>query len=303
MQFVTFRLNEGFTVFLERKIVGRLEGEPMRQFEAQSGWEDSLLVAIKEQFNEQHPYTRLVQDLKGVDPDDAYSPIPYEKGSALLMYLEQQLGDSAAFEKFLADYVKKFSGKSIITSQWKEFLYESFPEKKAVLDAVNWQNWLYDVGVPLSKPNYDGQLLRDAVALAKRWISANDSDLPKFTDADFKNLSSPLKLKVLDTIRTADRLPENKITRIDQLYKLSSTGNCDLLSSWIQLALKAQWKPIIPVALKFVTDYGRIKYLRPVYKGLFLWTESAGQAIAQFQKNAPSMHPISVSVVSKLIPK
>uniref|UniRef100_A0A0M3JIG5 Histone-lysine N-methyltransferase SETMAR n=1 Tax=Anisakis simplex TaxID=6269 RepID=A0A0M3JIG5_ANISI len=45
-------------------------------------------------------------------------------------------------------------------------------------------------------------LLRDAVALAKRWISANDSDLPKFTDADFKNLSSPLKLKVLDTIRT-----------------------------------------------------------------------------------------------------
>jgi len=27
-----------------------------------------------------------------VDPDDAFSIVPYEKGSALLMYLEQKLG-------------------------------------------------------------------------------------------------------------------------------------------------------------------------------------------------------------------
>lgn len=31
-------------------------------------------------------------DLKEVDPDDAFSSIPYEKGSSLLMYLEQKLG-------------------------------------------------------------------------------------------------------------------------------------------------------------------------------------------------------------------
>jgi len=38
------------------------------------------------------PYTHLVPDLKGVDPDDAFSSVPYEKGSNLLMYLEQKLG-------------------------------------------------------------------------------------------------------------------------------------------------------------------------------------------------------------------
>ena len=38
------------------------------------------------------PYTHLVPDLKGVDPDDAFSRVPYEKGSNLLMYLEQKLG-------------------------------------------------------------------------------------------------------------------------------------------------------------------------------------------------------------------
>lgn len=74
------------------------------------------------------------------------------QGSALLMYLEQQLGDSTAFEQFLARYIKKFSGKSVVTSDWKDFLYESFPQKKSILDGVNWKNWLYDVGVPLNKP-------------------------------------------------------------------------------------------------------------------------------------------------------
>ena len=33
------RLNEGFTVFLERKIHGRMYGELERQFESECGWE------------------------------------------------------------------------------------------------------------------------------------------------------------------------------------------------------------------------------------------------------------------------
>lgn len=37
-------------------------------------------------------FTKLVPDLSGVDPDDAFSSIPYEKGFALLYYLETLLG-------------------------------------------------------------------------------------------------------------------------------------------------------------------------------------------------------------------
>jgi hypothetical protein len=32
------RLNEGHTVFVERKIIGRMKGENFRQFEANGGW-------------------------------------------------------------------------------------------------------------------------------------------------------------------------------------------------------------------------------------------------------------------------
>lgn len=36
--------------------------------------------------------TCLVVDLKGVDPDDAFSVVPYEKGQTFLRYLESVVG-------------------------------------------------------------------------------------------------------------------------------------------------------------------------------------------------------------------
>ena len=36
--------------------------------------------------------SQLVPNLKDVDPDEAFSSIPYEKGHMLLFYLEQKLG-------------------------------------------------------------------------------------------------------------------------------------------------------------------------------------------------------------------
>ncbi len=66
-----FWLNEGWTVWLERKIVGRLEGEPARQLAAALGAQ-ALREAVRE-WGVDHPFTALVLPLEaGVDPDDAY---------------------------------------------------------------------------------------------------------------------------------------------------------------------------------------------------------------------------------------
>ena len=64
-----FWLNEGFCVFIERKILGRLYGEDARQFSAILGWK-ALRESI-ELFGADNPLTSLMPDLKGIDPDDA----------------------------------------------------------------------------------------------------------------------------------------------------------------------------------------------------------------------------------------
>ena len=43
-------------------------------------------------FGSDNPLTALVPDLKGIDPDDSFSHVPYEKGFALLYYLESLVG-------------------------------------------------------------------------------------------------------------------------------------------------------------------------------------------------------------------
>lgn len=92
-----FWLNEGWTVFLERKIVEKLYGRKYAEFSAIIGWkalEDSV-----SRYGGKHEFTKLIQNLEGVDPDDSFSSVPYEKGYNLLYYLESLLG-AESFEKF-----------------------------------------------------------------------------------------------------------------------------------------------------------------------------------------------------------
>lgn len=89
-------------------------------------------------------FQRLVIDYSfGEDPDDAYSSVPYEKGSNFLLYLERKLGGLDVFLPYARDYVHTFRGRSIRTDEWKNHLYEYFEkhggeEKLKLLNSVDW---------------------------------------------------------------------------------------------------------------------------------------------------------------------
>lgn len=68
------------------------------------------------------------------------------------MLLEQQVGVTTEFMEFLRKYIEKFAQKSVVTDDWKAFLYQYFSDKKDILDKIDWNNWLYDVGIPKTKP-------------------------------------------------------------------------------------------------------------------------------------------------------
>lgn len=73
-----FWLNEGWTVWLERKIIAKVKGsDEYRKLSATSGWK--TLIDSVNGFGSTHEYTRLVRPPTDEDPDDAFSSIPYEK--------------------------------------------------------------------------------------------------------------------------------------------------------------------------------------------------------------------------------
>ena len=114
--FEHFWLNEGFTVFTERKIVGRMRGEAARHFSAIMGWKD-LKESVIEVQGEDNPLTALVVGLTGVDPDDAFSVVPYVKGCTFLWYLENTVGGACEFLKIKRN--KVYTEMIILSNQFE----------------------------------------------------------------------------------------------------------------------------------------------------------------------------------------
>jgi leukotriene-A4 hydrolase len=297
-----FWLNEGFTVFCERKIMGRIYGESVRQFENICGWEDRMLPVINETFNPTHEFTKLCPCLDGIDPDDAYSTIPYEKGSALLLVLEQKLGDSSRFEQFLRDYIDTFAGQSVVTEDWKQFLYTKYSDKKDVLNNINWNGWLAEAGVPPNTPEFDEKFLKDCRHIAKVWTDGTDEEIEKLDPKVFNDLTSDMKVKVLDCIETSGKAFDGeRFLKLLKKYDLENCGNCEIIFSFSLIALKAKYKPLVPFMIDFVTRQGRLKYVKPIFNKLFKWDEMRQLAIDKFHEHIGQMHPITAQVISKMI--
>jgi hypothetical protein len=70
------KLKVGWTVFLERKIIGRRHGNEHAEFGAIMGWK-ALKDAVDNFGKDENGFTQLVVTLEGHDPDDSFSSIPY----------------------------------------------------------------------------------------------------------------------------------------------------------------------------------------------------------------------------------
>ncbi|WAR25725.1 LKHA4-like protein [Mya arenaria] len=249
-----FWLNESYTEFSERKIVSDLKGgEKFRQFLALRGWK--ILCETVDELGEDSEFTKLVPNMDGVDPDESFSSIPYEKGHALLFYLEQLLGGPDVFEPYVRAYIDEFKYKSITTQDWKDFLFNYFKKEVAEgkLDGVDWEGWLYKKGVPPQKPNYDTTMMEEC-----------------------------------------DPISHKKLVRMGDVYKFKRTGNSEIKFRWLKLCIQARYEPAISEALKFVTDQGRMKFVQPIYTDLYDWEVSRQRAIDNFLAHRQEMHNITV---------
>lgn len=90
-----------------------------------------------------------------------------------------------------------------------------------------------------------------------------------FTADEFKAFTSGQKklfLMELDERTEGKRLSAGKLERLTELYQLRSEHNAEVSSKWIILGLKSQWKGVAQDATKFVTEIGRMKFIRPIYR-------------------------------------
>ncbi|KAI9505022.1 Leucyl aminopeptidase yscIV [Coemansia spiralis] len=297
-----FWLNEGWTTYFERKIVARLSGEDARQLSCVIGEAD--LIESVEFYGKDSPLTALVPKLDGVDPDDAYSTVPYDKGAHLLYYLEQYLGGPVVFEPYMRAYINEFQGKSIDTDDWKSYLFTYFgkvdPAKVELLDAIEWDKWLYAPGMPPVKNKYDEHPQKVSLDLASRWLKAADkSDYVQFKPKDIEEFSTMQRVIFLSQLAEHAPLKADTLDAIDDTYKLTGYQNCEVRFSWLSLALKSNYMAVVDAVIDMLSTQGRMKYTRPLYRLLHSCPDGRELAEKTFARLHGFYHPICARMVEK----
>nr|XP_020450944.1 leukotriene A-4 hydrolase [Monopterus albus] len=292
-----FWLNEGHTVYLERMIGRCMESEQFRQFKAIGGWKE--LQDSVNTFGANNPLTNLVPSLQDVNPDDAFSSVPYEKGFTLLYHLEELMGGPEVFMGFVKSYIQLFAYSSVTTEEWKNYLFTYFKDKVDVLNKVDWNAWMFTPGMPPVKPQYDTTLADACITLSQRWIKAKGQDLSSFNKSDVKMLSSHQLIEFLSLLLQEDPLPLAHVKKMQEVYDLNACMNSEIRFRWLRLCVRCKWEEAVPMALKMATEQGRLKFTRPLFREVFNFEKYRDEAVRVFMAHRAAMHPVTSGLVSK----
>ena len=139
-----FWLNEGFTTYLERRIVEDIYGRDRSDVEAVLG-----LAELRGELKRLPEKDQVLHvDLSGRDPDDGMTNIPYDKGALFLRTLEQKFGRER-FDAFLRAYFDEHEFKSITTADFEAFLRERlFRQDPQTARSIDLTAWLERPGLP-----------------------------------------------------------------------------------------------------------------------------------------------------------
>ena len=283
-----FWLNEGATVWAERRIVEALHGEDA----ATLGWAigEKALQAEFKRFGADAAVTRLRNDLQGTDPDDVFSSIPYEKGARFLVLLERTAGRER-FDAFIRSYIEEFRFTSINTEEFMDFVNQELP---GAADEVGAQEWLYEPGMPRNAPVFRSPRLEALNELADGFA---EGERP--TGAQIESWSPAETLVYLQ--RLPRPLDEEACRWLDENLELTGRGNYEILVEWLTIAAASDYEPVFERVREVLLRVGRMKYLRPLYKALGGHPRTQALAREVYAAASPGYHELSRRVTEAVM--
>ncbi len=280
-----FWLNEGWTRYAELRITEVVEGKDVAALLAAICRRD-LDEAVARFIREGHAgLTRLRTHLAGVDPDEAFSVVPYDKGELFLRAIEQAVG-RPRFDAFAKHYLDSFRFGAVTTEDFLAFTERELP---GVLQRLGAASWVDGEGIPEGAPAAHSERLTlveamgDALPPAETVLSSTEWNL--WLD----RLTRPLALDVCKVL--------------DERFPFTTTGNMEVKVAWLRVALASGYDAVLPEVERVLSTVGRMKYLLPLYSGLLERAETVELAHTIFERAAPGYHPIARAVLKTRLAK
>ena len=271
-----FWLNEGFTVYLEGRIIEKVYGPEREAMEATLARHelDVEMSSLPESDRVLH------LPLKGRDPDDGCTLVPYQKGALLLRTIEREAG-RPRFDAFLRSYFDHFAFQSITTQDFLDYLNRELPTSLPL------DEWIYRPGIPTSAAEPHSDAFTRVEEQAARWSHGKAIETGRWTTQEW--------LHFLRSLENPD------LARLDREFHFSQTGNAEILCQWLQLSIRARYEPACPLLEKFLCSVGRRKFLKPLYSELLKTPESTERARKIYRLARPGYHYIARNTLDALI--
>jgi len=272
-----FWLNEGFTMFIQRKIFEKTDDLDLAKLDAMVLY-DTLSEDIQ-RFGESKSFSSLRPYLVGRHADDCFSEVPYEKGYNFLFYLESIVNkesDTDLFRKILRQYFAKFAYKSINTDDFINFFTETIktelPSDNAtrVLEQIDWVKWIDAPGYPPVQNNFTNKYANEAEDYVNEFYKNNFTD--KFIDT-FKAWHTLVKQYFLNKLKETEKeLEDEQLNFLSNKLNLKEGYNAEVNFGYFMVVLlhgKVIEEDVKNALITFLGKFGRLKYLRP-YIGLYI---------------------------------
>jgi aminopeptidase N len=291
-----FWLNEGFTTYVERRIMEDVYGTERAQMEWKLGRQD-LDAEIAETLKDRPGDQILQVDVKGRDPDDAFSDIPYEKGAAFLLLVERLWGRDV-FDPFLKAWFDEHAFKSVTTADFLAFMEERIaaaPQGSEGLKVPDTQVWLTAPGLPKDAPRTTSDQLATVDALAASWL-AGKTEAAALPTRDWTTHHWQHFLRGLPPDLGRDRMAE-----LDAAFSLTKAGNSEVLHEWLVLSVRHGYAPAYARLSEFLTGMGRRKFLTPLYRELMKTDQGKAMASQIYTEARPMYHVISRRTLDPIV--
>jgi aminopeptidase N len=286
-----FWLNEGFTTYLEARIMEELRGKQYADMLRQIGRQD-LQAAIEEAGGPQSPDTRLRLDLAGKDPDSGTSNIAYEKGAAFLQTVESVVGRER-LDGFLRDYFHQFAFQPMTSERMLAYMKENLL-RPGEAERINVQAWVFGPGIPNNMPQVKSEALAavdNQVAAWKNGSTAAVLDTSKWSTLEWLHFLRALP----------DIIPQARLADLDRTFNLSRSGNSEILFAWLRIAIRNRYQPAFASLERFLTSQGRRKFVEPLYTDLAKTDWGWPMAVDIYRRARPAYHSVTVSTIDQVL--
>lgn len=280
-------INEGFTSYVENRIMEALFGRDRAVMEQALGYQDLL----DDMSRLPPPDTVLNIELGRRHPDDVFSQVPYVKGQLFLMYLEDKFGRET-FDGFLRQYFADFAFQSISTEQFKQYLKRELLDKHPqTVSMEKVEEWIHQPGLPEDAPRPTSDAFVKVEQQMQRWLKGGQLATEAWTTHEWLHFINNLPLDI----------SAQNMARLDQEFQLTQSQNNEIAHAWLKLAIIKNYEPARDRLHDYLIGIGRNKLVSPLYRELAKTPANLKWAREVYEQAKKGYHPLTQTVAESLL--